>query len=173
MKKRKSALVAFLLAAVTGIGIGYAAVSDKLFVAGTIAVTTDGASEAFNEDVYFASVDNVTNCTAHIDDADKDRIDSSITGLKGIGDTATITATIHNVGTLPADIKVSAATVGASYVEYFDVTTDWGTETKTLDAGTVDSPSTIQIVITVTMKKATTNAITTSLDVKLDVSSGS
>ena len=171
MKKRKSALVAFLLAAVTGIGIGYAAVSDNLFVSGTIAVTTDGASEAFNEDVFFASVDS-TNCTAHID-TDNDRIDASVTGLKGIGDTATITATIHNVGTLDADVKVSTAAVGASYVEYFNVTTDWGADTRTLEAQSGGTPTAQQITITITMKKATTEAIPTSFNVKLDVSSGS
>lgn len=54
MKKRRSAIAAFLLAVVLCLGVGFAALADDLFIDGTLNWSFDNAKKTFDEDVYFA-----------------------------------------------------------------------------------------------------------------------
>lgn len=51
MKKRKTALLGFLLTAMLGIGVGYAAVTDVLDVTGKVEITEQAAAKQFDEEV--------------------------------------------------------------------------------------------------------------------------
>ncbi len=58
MKTRRFTVVAFLLAAVMIIGIGFANLTDNLFIKGEAALSTTDARNAFDEDVYFIGENN-------------------------------------------------------------------------------------------------------------------
>ncbi len=53
MKKRRTAIVAFLLIAVLTVAVGYAAINDTLYVTGTAKASSAEADEHFDELVHF------------------------------------------------------------------------------------------------------------------------
>lgn len=59
MKNRRSVVIAFLMATILCLGVGYAALSDTLETKGYVNLNTSAATADFNEDVYFdaASID--------------------------------------------------------------------------------------------------------------------
>jgi len=163
MRQRKSILVAFLLVAVMCIGIGYAAVSTVLNITGTANISHNQAEDAFGTEIYFSSVtktdgDKATDIHTTLTEGG-DKITFSVDSLKSVGDTRTFTATIANSGTLDATIKVTTSQVNVG-ADYFEITTDWGTETKNLGKAVNDTtPTTITITVTVRLKAAPTGAV--------------
>ena len=167
IKNKKAALAGFLLAAVMGISVGYAAVATVLDFTGTITVTKEAATNAFDTDIYFDSIVGApTNCTAQINSDNNDKITMTVEGLSAVGDTATVTAKIVNAGSLDATIKVRSSNLTGMNPEYFDLTTDWGSATKDLAAG-----GSIEITITITLKTPATDLTTASLAVELEADS--
>ncbi len=167
MKNKKAALAGFLLAAVMGISVGYAAVATVLDFTGTITVTKESATNAFDTNIHFDSiVGTPTNCTARINQDNNDKITMTVEGLSAVGDTATVTAKIVNTGTLDATIKVRSNNLTGTNPDHFELATDWGDETKTLAAG-----GSIEITITVKLKEAATDLTTASLAVELEADS--
>lgn len=108
MKNRKIVVVAFMLVAVMLLGVGYAAVTTYLNITGAATVSVEGASSAYSDDIKFTNVTQATNAdlayTASIGDGKT--ADFSITGLKGAGDSVTITYTITNAGDLDSVVKI-------------------------------------------------------------------
>lgn len=78
MKKRRTAIIAFLLCACLCIGAGYAALTDNLFIKGEATLATTEAQKDFDEDVYFTQENTKVKAT---------------TGTSGIQDTVTVGAT--------------------------------------------------------------------------------
>lgn len=61
MKNRRTVIASFLLIAVLVMGIGYAALTDNLFIKGEATLATTAAQSNFDEDVYFVEkIDGVT-----------------------------------------------------------------------------------------------------------------
>ncbi len=61
MKNRRTVIASFLLIAVLVMGIGYAALTDNLFIKGEATLATTSAQSNFDEDVYFVEkIDGVT-----------------------------------------------------------------------------------------------------------------
>jgi type II secretory pathway pseudopilin PulG len=175
MKKRRSILVALMLVAVMCIGIGYAAVSTVLNITGTATVTKDQAQAAFAENIYFKDVTHQDgNASTDIHTtlvADKKKITFSVNSLSSVGDSQSFTATIANKGTLDATIKVTASSVNTS-AEYFEIITDWGTDTKTLaKAVNGTTPTTITIKVTIRLKAAPTDLINGDFSLALTATS--
>ena len=167
MKKRKTAIAGFLLAAVMGISVGYAAVATVLDFTGTITVSKDAAEKAFDTNIYFDSiVGTPSNCTAQINSDNNDKITMTVEGLSALHDKATVTAKIVNAGTVDATIKVRSENLTGTNPTYFDLSTDWGTETKTLLAG-----KEITITVTVELIVAATDLTTASLAIELEADS--
>ena len=106
MKKRRTAIIAFILCACLCIGMGYAAATDSLVINGSANVAP-ATNEDFNKDVFFTSA-NVTSTTgtsgaadeAKLDenDPDKDTAIMTINSLKLVGEIATFTFEIKNEG---------------------------------------------------------------------------
>lgn len=94
MKKRRIAIVAFLLVASMVIGIGYANLSKNLTIS---SVATSSVSNE-NLHVYFLSdgITNVVHATAGVDDSRELANFDTMNQLKAPGDTATATFTIKN-----------------------------------------------------------------------------
>ena len=151
MRKRKTALVAFLLSAFLGLGVGYAVVTDSLTINGDVTVKTH--QENFS--VIFSQVETQNQCTASILD-DKTVASFSTSQLKTTGDTATAVFQIKNVSpeysakiTLQ-DIKIST--------EYIDTMNDYFTYSAKLNDGaatevTILKDATATLTVTLTLKK--------------------
>ena len=164
MKNRNTIVVAFLLAAVMLLGVGYAALSDTLDITGSADVNQSAAEEAFNEDVYFtAAVANETGNTASINADNNDKASFTAATLKGKGDKVTFTFTIANDGDVAATVTPKLnATVGNTNPEYFSITSDWDGAEKTLGAH-----STLTYTVTVELLKTPTVTISGSFLVEL------
>ena len=179
MRNRKVIVTAFLLVAIMLLGVGYAAVSDILDLTGTSEVNQSAAEEAFNHDVHFSGVKNGDTdtftesysdpsgmYTARVNSDNNDKASFTISGLKGAGDTATITFRVVNEGDL--DAVVSVKTTSNSNPTYFDVKyyvngsstpldTTTGTSMGTISHKDGDVVSHMDITVVVTLLKTPTD----------------
>ena len=164
MKNRKLVIVAFLLAAMMLLGVGYAALSDTLDITGSADVNQSAAEEAFNEDVYFsAAVANEVGNTASINADNNDKASFTAATLKGKGDKVTFTFTIKNDGDVAATVTPKLnASLGNTNPEYFSISSDWAGEARTLAAH-----SEITYTVTVELIKTPTVTISGSFLVEL------
>ena len=176
MKNRKIVVVAFLLASVMLLGVGYAALSDTLDITGSADVNQTAAEEAFNEDVFFsvAFANPVTGetvspgspsgiNTASINGDNNDKASFTVNSLKGMGDTATFTFTIKNNGDVAATVTPTLnASLGNTNPTYFDITSDWDGASKTLAAH-----SELTYTVTITLKSTPTQTIAGSFLIEL------
>ena len=165
MKNRRIVVVAFLLAAVLLLGVGYAALTDTLDITGSADVDLTGLNAEFEEDIYFsAAVANEGSPnTASVNTDNNDKASFSAKSLKAKGEKATFTFTINNDSA--HDVVVTPklnATLGNTNTEYFKITSDWDGEAKTIPAGT-----TMTYTVTIELIKDATEAISGSFLVEL------
>ena len=163
MKNRKIVVAAFLLVAVMLLGVGYAAGTTHLNITGAATVSVEGASSAYSDDIKFTNVSQATDgdlaYTASIGDGKT--ADFSITGLKGAGDSVTITYTISNSGDLDSLVTLDVANGYPTNDndEYFSIVVsgeagdDYETAGVALGAG-----ASITVKVTVTLKHTPTNS---------------
>ncbi len=122
MLKRSKLLVAFLVVTIICASVGFAAVTDSLFVKGTAGIDVSAAESEFDGDVYFASVTSVVgsnvrnnaSLSASVDetnDPTKDTIALNIPAdaWASVGDTVTLTAVVQNTNDLDAALSVALA----------------------------------------------------------------
>ena len=165
MKQRKTVIVAFLLAAVLLLGVGYAALTDVLDITGSADVNQSAAEEAFNEDIHFRNeegdvVIHEEGNTASVNADNNDKASFTAKNLKGKGDKATFTFTIVNEGDLDATVTPSISS--NTNTEYFDISSDWAGQPKTLEAG-----KTLTYTVTVELKETPTETISGSFIIEL------
>ena len=172
MKKRRSTIIALLLVAALALGIGYAALTDDLFVTGSADISVDKAEDAFGADVYFTkaiiSADKGTatiGVDEHNEAADKVTIAVADGVLGGKGDSVVCALEISNVGDLDANVTLDS--IVESNAEYFDVTTSWGSTTSQ----TVAAGATVDLVVTITVLKTPTANVSTTFDLGLTATS--
>lgn len=102
MKNRRIVIVAFLLAAILCLGIGFAAVNDTLFVDGLLSFNPEKLNEAVDEDVYFDAASVVISATG----ADKTDVTAAVGDVEDDDDTNDkLTVTVPN--TVFSDIEQS------------------------------------------------------------------
>ncbi|MBQ4111170.1 MAG: hypothetical protein IJD38_00065 [Clostridia bacterium] len=165
MKKRRSLIISLLLVAALTLGVGYAALTDDLFVTGTAGVASDDAKDAFAADVYFTKAVISADKGKAVIGNDKNGEASDLVTitvedgvLAGKGDSVICSLEISNVGDLAANVTLDSC--APSNTEYFSVTTNWGSNTtQTLAAG-----GTLDIVVTITVLKTPTSDVTTTFD---------
>ena len=130
MKNRKHVVVAFLLVAAMLLGVGYAALSDTLYVNGTLSVSAEDVQDTFEKEVYFkdaakdssstgtgATADTIT-IEADTDGDVNDAVTFTVNSLKVVGEKAIFTFKIQNDN----DFAVTA-TPSANFTNaYFAVT---------------------------------------------------
>jgi hypothetical protein len=174
MKKRKSALLGFLLAAVMGIGVGYATVSQVLDITGTAVVSEKQATDAFDEDIFFSNVTTGTSAsesyTARVNADNNDKITFTVESLADLNDSITFTATIANSGAVAANVVVTTQEVVGNYKEYFEITTDLGTG-KQIAAKSGEQNGTLDVQVTVKLVKTPTTAIDATFAITLQATS--
>ena len=165
MKKRRTLIISLLLVAALTLGIGYAALTDDLFVTGSAGINSERAEDAFGQDIYFTkaiiSGDRGTatiGVDEHGETADKVTITVNDGVLAGAGDSVACALEISNVGDLDANVKLNGIVVSNS--EFFKVTTSWGSnDTQALAAG-----ETLDVVVTITVVKTPTVNVDTTFD---------
>ena len=168
MKRRRSLIISLLLVAAISLGVGYAALTDVLDINGSADVNQTAAEEAFNEDVYFkAAVANQAGNVASVDANDNDMASFTASTLKGANDTATFTFTITNDGDVDALVTPTLAADGNSNAEYFEVSSDWAGQAKTIAAG-----QSLTYTVTVKLIKTPTETIHGAFHIELTATAG-
>ena len=165
MKQRKTVIVAFLLAAVLLLGVGYAALTDVLDITGSADVNQSAAEEAFDEDIHFRNeegdvVIHEAGNTASVNADNNDKASFTAKNLKGKGDKATFTFTIINEGDLDATVTPSISS--NTNTKYFGISSDWAGQAKTLTAG-----GTLTYTVTVELLETPTETISGSFIIEL------
>ena len=166
MKKRKIAIVAFMLAAILALGVGFAALTDTLTVTGSAGIAADGAQEVFDEDIYFSkALADTSRCTAEIDATDKDKATMTVKDgiFKGTGSNEVI-ATFSITSTSDRNVLITPS-ISNSDDEHFQVTTSWS-GAQTLAAG-----ATADIVVTIKCIKTPDTDVSTTFTISLGVAS--
>lgn len=162
MKAKRITVVAFLLAAIMLLGVGFAAVSDQLFIHGRAYMSAGAADESFDPYVYFSAVESnaTTKGTASISSNDQIQLiigsedgAGANKGLVGVGDSVTFTATISS--TYNEELDLTAVTAnGVTNLYTVEILTDhgWTNGENTMDAAANEStPATLQIAVKVTL----------------------
>ncbi len=103
MKKRRIAIVSFLILAVLVMGVGFAALTDNLFIKGEATLATTSAQSNFDQDVYFVNAavatttgTNTGEDTAVIGATDNDSATFYVKTLGNKDEYVTFTFTIKN-----------------------------------------------------------------------------
>lgn len=154
MKKRRNAIVAFLLCAVLCLAVGYAALSDTLYVDGKVkanAAENGPSDEKFEQEVYFSAanfvdftakneatkVEIATDKDSHTKDLVKINIESDDIVY---GTPVVVEATILNESqddSLTAEIALPTETnYGNTNTEYFKVSVKWKENQAVVDTTT-------------------------------------
>lgn len=137
MKNRRIVIVAFLLAAILCLGIGFAAVNDTLFVDGLLSFNPSALDEKVDEEVYFdeatvvisATGADKTNVTAVVGDVEgDDDVDDKLTVtvpdtvFSDVGQSVTVNVDVVNTSpNKAADVTVTP-TIPTELSEYFSIT---------------------------------------------------
>ena len=144
MKKRRNLIIALLLIAALALGIGYAAVTDTLSIGGNATVKPHQE----NLIVEFDSIKNPSKCTAAIQ-TDKTVATFTTTQLVNGGETATATFVVkNNSPEYSATIDAPSIVITTGDL-YFNVTTDFGTASRTLAPNEVT-----EFTVTVELERA-------------------
>ena len=172
MKNRKSVIVAFLLAAVMLLGIGYAALTDTLVILGNAHIDLDTTSRLFDEKVYFsdaeATASTGSGATEDVVSYNMDDATYTANRLATIGEYSKFTFTITNDSNADADITIAATKLSGvanpsnSNTEFFKVEYEYPDgNTITKNGGTID------VVVTVTVLKVPTSATSGTFGLEL------
>ena len=165
MRNRKTVITAFILVAVMLMAVGFAEMSDDLFITGNAKITAENAETAFGEDIYFTkAVMTADRGTAVIGADNSGEANDKITitvdenALKGKGDSVLCACEITNAGDVDAWVQLDSIVV--SNGTYFAVTTSWGnTKVMAIAAG-----QTLDINVTITCIKTPQTEVTTTFD---------
>lgn len=143
MKKRRFLIISLLLVAALALGIGYANLTDDLFVDGSAQILKANADDAFAADVYFSkAIVSEGRGTAVIEADDNDHANDKVTltvaadALGGAGDSVLCTLTVKNAGDLNANVTVGTPVLSSEVTgdsDYFTVSVD--PTNKTINAG--------------------------------------
>ena len=138
MKNRKIVVVAFLLAAVMLLGIGYATLTDTLYINGSMSADNSVSSSEFQNDIYFSAAvpgtvtdkeGNAANgsTAAHVT-ADNNKAYFEVVGMQEPGDKVTFKFTITNDSDWNALVTPGVGVVSngdAGHNPIFDVVWSW------------------------------------------------
>ncbi len=176
MLKRNKVLVAFIVVAVLCMSIGFAAISDTLYVSGNMSlnVADEGPlDKEFEQKVYFTNAiavasDKIT-VSAIGDDSedeagnnDKYSFTLDAKAFEKITDSVTLTVDIKNENTADASVTVNTITEGAL--------ADFISVTATIDnasTATVEANKTKTLTIVVTLDKIPQTASTSEISFNL------
>jgi len=164
MKKRRTLIISMLLIAALCLGIGYAAVTGSLIVDGKVVAS----AQPFNVHFVAFQANTGTGVISNVPEVSCDTILSTSNPAKSImlnvrnmasdGDKVSATLTIKNDNDCDMYVSVdtvlygeTAGAVTSNVANYFEVTTDWGTDVKTIAKGGTET-----ITVSIEMLKSCT-----------------
>ena len=176
MKNRKIVVVAFLLAAVLLLGVGYAALTDTLTIIGNAHIDIDTANKTFDEKVYFSAAEatSSTGTGSVADTASFTADDATFTAnkLATVGQVSVFTFTITNDSNVDAVISVNSTKLSGvenpsnSNPDKFTVEYSYPDGMNVAKQG-----GTIKVVVTVTVKEPVTSATSATFGIELTATS--
>jgi hypothetical protein len=167
MKNRNTVVVAFLLAAVTLLGVGYAAMSDTLTIIGNAHIDMNQAQVNYDEKVYFSAAEALTNPTGDAVHFGEDDATFTANKLATKGDSATFKFTITNDSNVPVKINVDDKKLSGvdnpsnSNAEKFSVVYTYDKPDMTIPAlgGTINVTVTVSVINPITTATSATFGI--------------
>jgi hypothetical protein len=142
------------------LGVGYAALSDNLYIDGTLNLDANKLQDTFEKEVYFTTEGKSTTGTTGVADSitiesdkdghEKDQITFVVNSLKVVNEVATFTFKIQNDN----DFIVTATPSATFSSDYFTVAGPVAVE--------VPANSSVDVTVTVTLKAIPTNGSTVS-----------
>ena len=164
MKNRKNLIIAFVMAALLVIGVGYAALSSQA------ALTTNASTTDANVVVLF-DVSSLTDkntednfAVATTADQDASTLEVTVTGLKLAGDSITFTINVVDASDEGLDAKISSLTPTNSNPDYFEVVY------QGLEVGQVitETPSTLTVTVTLKTTPSAAQDATFAYTIEVD-----
>ena len=146
MKNRKIVVIAFMLAAILTIGIGYAAYSTTLAIHGTTAVSAEALE--FTKDVQFTAVTSSNEAFGTATVGDGQTATFTVDGMTQYNDRVQFTYTITNASDYDVTIDISTHPTPAS--------TSKCTVTTALSANTITAGDSITATVTVVLNETVT-----------------
>lgn len=143
MKKKRSLFIAGLLAIVLVLGVGYAVVNGVI-----LEISGDAAAKTEELNVYFTDATEVSSEKV-IATAENEALTASIdVNDLVLGEKVTATYTIKN-GESDVNAVISKNNITNSKEEFFKVTTDVDSSTKTIESGSTDTVTvTVELIKT-------------------------
>jgi hypothetical protein len=178
MKKRRIAVIAFMLVAVMALGVGYAVLNDTLSIGADLTASTGASAKEFDEDVYFSkgegkTTDDKAKVTSVVftDSSDTATINFDANAFSTAGDTVTLVFTITNTSTeFNPTVSVPTIHITGTDASQFDATTDWGTSAKVIDKAVGGVNGEITFELTVKLLNSAAKARSARLDITFSAS---
>ena len=181
MKKRRIVIISFVLVAVLAMSIGYAALTDNLFIKGEATLATTSAQQNFDEDVYFIAADvkstNGSNKDATPDSAvigatDKDSATFYVKSLGNKDEVVQFVFTIENVSE-EFDAKISLDTGYPQTTDSTNFTITYSTDpdSTVTDEITCAAGGTVQVYVTVVLNNSPSENMSAAFNVNLTATS--
>lgn len=171
MKKRRIAIIAFVLVAALTLSVGYAYVFRDLKIEGKAKSTIDNLNVVFSD----AKIDpdaTTDECesSSSAGTAGDYVISMTASGLKKIGDKVVAVYTIKNYNEYDVTLAQPAITKTGDEA-YFNVETDWGTGTKTL-AATGETGDNITVTVTVSLADSSADGVACDFIITIKAEAG-
>ena len=180
MKKRRIVIVSFLLIAVLTMGIGYAALTDNLFIKGEATLSTTSAQTNFDEDVYFSAADVVvshgtntsTPDSASVGSTDKDSVTFYVKSLGNKDEDVQFIFTIKNDST-EFDAKITLDTGFPTTTDANNFTITYSTKADSTDTAEIvcKAGQSVNVYVTVTLKNSPSENQSAAFNVNLTATS--
>jgi len=167
MKRRRIALITFLICAALVISIGFANLVDSLSIVGTSTTSKEQATQVFDNDVYFTNAEALTHgTTASVNADNNDKVSFTANSLVSQGDKAQFKFEVSNFSNLDVNVTTTLTSNATTITDdsgnvttlsgndsYFEVTYAWDTET--IDAATApDAPGIAYVTVTVELLRS-------------------
>ena len=176
MKNRKIVVVAFLLAAVLLLGVGYAALTDTLTIIGNAHIDLDQANITFDEKIYFSAAEATSSDgTGTVDDVARFTADDAtftVNKLATVGQKSVFTFTITNDSNVDAVITVNSTKLSGAVNPSNSNEDKFTVEYSYPDGMNIAKQGgTIDVVVSVTVKEPVTSATSATFGIELTATS--
>lgn len=181
MKKRRLVITTFLLLAVLVMGIGYAALTDNLFIKGEATLATTSAQSNFDEDVYFTTATVVSGTggtntgtpdSASIGATDKDSATFYVKSLGNANESVQFKFTIQNDSTeFDANITLDTGYPTTTDATNFTITYSIASDAANDAAIVCAAGDTVEVYVTVLLKNTPMENQSAAFNVNLTATS--
>ena len=167
MKKRRIAILAFVLIAVLTISVGYAALTRDLKIEGKAKSTPDNINVIFSaSELVLADTTDTAEASSAVGAPGDFAISLTASNLIKIGDKVVAKYTIKNNNEY--DVTLAVPTISETGdADYFEVSTDWGASTFLLAAG-----QTKDVIVTVTLVDSSADPLACDFVITINASAG-